>query len=282
MPRHQLTDAQWELVEDLFPTGNFKTGRRPRERREIVNAIFWILRTGAAWRDLPGEYGPWSTAWDFFDKWNKNGTFDAMLCRLRSLAIPHDAGPDELWCIDGTSIRAARCSAGGGKKDDPDEPADHALGRSKGGFGSKIHILCDADGHPLHFHLSPGQAHDSTMLDIVLEGADDRLQDEEGVVVAWPIKLAGDKGYRANWIDEYLLDELGIIPVIPSKANEDPDQRPVPFDKQAYRRRSIVEQLIGWLKESRRIVTRFEKTAINFGGMVKLAFVHRYFRICGL
>lgn len=119
MPRHQLTDAQWELVADLFPTSVRKSGRRPRDRRQVLNAIFWVLRTGAPWRDLPGEYCPWSTAWDFFDKWNKDGTFDEMLRRLRSISIPHDAGPAELWCIDGTSIRAARCAGGGGKKDRP-------------------------------------------------------------------------------------------------------------------------------------------------------------------
>jgi transposase len=167
----------------------------------------------------------------------------------------------------------------GGKKSDPDEPEDHALGRSRGGFGSKNHILCDSEGHPLHFHVSAGQVHDSTMLDTVLVGADAALHDEDGVPLAWPVKLGGDKGYRAAWIDEYVL-ELGIIPVIPSKENEDRDQRPVEFDKATYRRRSIVECLIGWLKESRRIATRFEKTAINFGGMIKLAFIHRYFRRC--
>lgn len=117
------------------------------------------------------------------------------------------------------------------------------------------------------------------MLDTVLVSADEALHDEDGVAMAWPLKVAGDKGYRAAWIDEYLL-ELGMIPVIPSKANEDRDARPVEFDKAAYRRRSIVECLIGWLKESRRIVTRFEKTATNFGAMVKLAFIHRYFRLC--
>ncbi|MCP4448291.1 MAG: transposase [Myxococcales bacterium] len=90
----------------MFPTGIFGTGRRPRNRREILNVIFWVLRTGAPWRDLPDEYGPWSTAWDFFDKWTKDGTFDAISCRLRTLAFRHDADPDELWCIDGTSIRA--------------------------------------------------------------------------------------------------------------------------------------------------------------------------------
>ncbi|MCP4443803.1 MAG: transposase, partial [Myxococcales bacterium] len=68
----------------------------------------------------------------------------------------------------------------------------------------------------------------------------------------------------------------------PSKTNEARDVRPVTFDKRSYHRRSTVECLIGWLKESRRIATRFEKTVINFGGMVKFAFIHRYFRILGL
>lgn len=116
MPRHRLTDEQWEVVSDLFPTYHFKTGRRPRDRRQILDAIFWVLRTGAPWRDVPIEYGPWSTVWDFFDKWNKDSTFDAMLQRLRTLVRPNADEPDELWCIDATSIRAARCAAGGGKK----------------------------------------------------------------------------------------------------------------------------------------------------------------------
>lgn len=167
----------------------------------------------------------------------------------------------------------------GGKKDDPNEPEDHALGRSRGGWGTKIHILCDDEGHPLHFHLTAGQVHDSCVLDTVLIGADETLHDEDGVVMAWPLALAGDKAFRADWIDEYLLT-LEISPVIPSKKDEDRDNRPVEFDRSAYRRRCIVECLIGWLKESRRIVTRFEKTAINFGGMVKLAFIHRYLRLC--
>lgn len=73
-----------------------------------------------------------------------------------------------------------------------------------------------------------------------------------------------------------------VEPVSPSKDNEKRELRPGEVDKAAYRSRNIVERLIGWLKESRRIVTRFEKTAINFGGMVKLAFIHRYLRLCAL
>ena len=164
------------------------------------------------------------------------------------------------------------------KKGDPEEPDDHALGRSRGGFTTKIHILCDGHGIPLHFHLTPGQAHDSTVLDSLLENADACLFDSVGEPVAWPVALGGDKGYRADWIDEYLLD-LGITPVIPSKENEDRDARPVEFDRELYRRRNIVERLIGWLKEARRIFSRFEKTAKNFAGMLKMGFIERYLRL---
>ena len=166
----------------------------------------------------------------------------------------------------------------GRKKGAPDEPEDHALGRSRGGFSTKIHLLCDGHGHPLHFHLTAGQAHESTAVIPLLAGADEQVTDGEGNPVAWPVALAGDKGYRADWIDEYLMG-LGIEPVIPSKENEDRSARPVEFDKVAYRRRSIVERLIGWLKECRRVFSRFEKTAKNFGGMIKMAFIQRYLRL---
>ena len=93
--------------------------------------------------------------------------------------------------------------------------------------------------------------------------------------------LAGDKGYRAEWIDETLL-ATGMTPVIPSKSNEDRDARAVEFDRQKYRDRNIIERLIGWLKECRRVLTRFDKKATNYGGFIKLAFIQRYFRIMGI
>lgn len=126
--------------------------------------------------------------------------------------------------------------------------------------------------------ITGGQAHDSTALDTLLMQADKHLLNEAGESVPWPEALAGDKGYRADWIDEYLL-ELEIRPVIPSKENQDRDARPVEFDREQYRQRNIIERLIGWLKESRRIFSRFEKTARNFIGMIKVAFIHRYLRL---
>ena len=143
---------------------------------------------------------------------------------------------------------------------------------------SKIHLLCDADGHPLTFRLTAGQAHESTALEDLLIDADEQLFDRDEQPIAWPVALAGDKGYRADWIDDYLLD-LGIKPVIPSKQNEHRDARAVAFDQHAYRNRNVIERLIGWLKECRRVFSRFEKTAKNFAGMIKMAFIQRYLKL---
>ncbi len=110
MARHRLTDEQWDAIADVFPSPA-ATGRPPCDRRNVVDGIFWIMRTGSPWRDLPEEFGRWGTVGDLFDKWNDDGTLDEILRRLRATDID-----EELWCIDGTIVRAARCATGGGKK----------------------------------------------------------------------------------------------------------------------------------------------------------------------
>jgi transposase len=115
MARLLLTDDEWVAIADMFPEPK-ATGRPPVDRRMVVNGIFWILRTGSPWRDLPEEFGAWKTAWRLFDEWNASGLWDAILKRLRASFIDVGAVSDELWCVDGTVVRAARCAAGGGKK----------------------------------------------------------------------------------------------------------------------------------------------------------------------
>lgn len=110
-----LTDDEWELIFDEFPKQK-KTGRPRRDPRQIVDAILWILRTGSPWRDLPEEFGAWQTAWRLFDQWNSDGTLDAVLRKLQSAFVDIGEMDSELWCVDGTIVRAARCSSGGGKK----------------------------------------------------------------------------------------------------------------------------------------------------------------------
>ena len=113
-------------------------------------------------------------------------------------------------------------------------------------------------------------------LDLLLEQADAQLGDGDGAPWAWPVALGGDRAYRADWIDQYLID-LGIQPVIPSRQTEHRDRRP-PFDAAKYRRRNVIERLIGWLKEARRIFARYEKTAKNYAGMITLAFIKQYLK----
>ena len=115
MVRHRLTDDEWECIRDVFPLPA-STGRPPTDRRKIVDGILWILRTGAPWRDLPADFGPWGTVWDLFDKWNADGTLDEILGRLRAAHVDVGEIDDELWCVDGSVVRAARCAGGGGKK----------------------------------------------------------------------------------------------------------------------------------------------------------------------
>ena len=115
MSRHCLTDGEWDLIAGLFPR-RARTGRPPVDRRKVVDGIVWILRTGAPWRDLPSEFGKWQTVYDLFDKWTASGLWDDIVARMRSACV--DAGDidDELWCIDGSIVRAARRAGGGGKK----------------------------------------------------------------------------------------------------------------------------------------------------------------------
>jgi transposase len=121
MARHQLSDEEWACIEDLFPPPA-ETGRPRKDRRLIVNAIFWIMRTGAPWRDLPAEYGPHQTVFYWFDRWTDDGTLDRILQRLRESHVQSGAIDRELWCIDGTIVRAARCAGGGAKKGIPMSP----------------------------------------------------------------------------------------------------------------------------------------------------------------
>ena len=162
----------------------------------------------------------------------------------------------------------------GEKKERDEEPNDHALGRSRGGWGTKIHMVVDGHGVPLAVLLSPGQTHDSKMFAPVFDA-------QESLVIRHlgePEALAADKAYGSKAIRE-MITEAGIEVVIPKKSNEAPDPT---FNKVLYRQRNVVERSFGWLKESRRIVTRFEKLAVSYLAMVNLAIILKYFRVLGI
>lgn len=116
MKRHEVTDDQWAVVGPLIPRKAARAGRRPRDPRMMLNGMLWILRTGAPWRDLPERLGPWQTVYDYFRCWRSAGVFDRILQALQ-IRLDREGKIDwDLWCVDGSNVRAARCAGGADKK----------------------------------------------------------------------------------------------------------------------------------------------------------------------
>jgi transposase len=268
--RHALSDEPYAIIEPLLPT-NDRPGHPWKGHHPVINGILWVLHTGAQWRDLPrATYGPWQTAYERLNRWSKDGTWGRL---LEALHVRLDAAGKidwDLFCIDGSSIRASRDAAGASPTDGPSsEPADHALGRSRGGFGTKIQLVCDGKGLPMAVTVTAGPRHESTQFEAVLGQV--RVPRPGGRPRRRPKKRAGDKGYSSRRIRRYLRRRK-IKAVIPTRK----DQKRLPgFEKATYRRRDVVERCIGWLKERRRLATRFEKLAEDFLAMVKLAMLER-------
>jgi transposase len=151
--------------------------------------------------------------------------------------------------IDGSNIRAHQHAAGavGGQE-------HQALGRSRGGFGTKIHAKVDAFGMPLGFVLTGGEAHEINSA-AELVGAD--ISD----------CLIADRAYDSKKFREF-LSERGTESIIPSKINR---LIPIPHDKHIYKERNFVERFFSRIKQFRRIATRYDKLAVTFMGTVIMA-----------
>ena len=171
-----------------------------------------------------------------------------------------------LHFLDSTVVRAHQHAAGARKAGREPEFEDEALGRSRGGFSTKIHVRSEGRGKPVTFTVTGGQVHDSQPV---------RLLINRGAIRRWrrgrprlrPAKVAGDKAYSSRNIRR-ALRQRGIVPVIPTKNNE---RRQPNFDREAYRKRNLVERMINRLKQFRRIATRYEKRASNYLGMICVA-----------
>ena len=131
-------------------------------------------------------------------------------------------------------------------------------------------MVCDGRGTPLAVEVSAGQAHDSRFFLPVFEAT--RLPRTRHRARYRPDKLAGDKGYNVEWIRQWLRRHR-IEPVIPRRVPENAPQET--FDKEAYRGRNVVERCIGWLKECRRVFSRFDKLAISYLAFLKVAILQR-------
>lgn len=241
--RHEISNEQWNAIKDHLPGKKGDPGATAKDNRLFIDAVFWIAKTGAPWRDLPERFGPWNSVFQRFNRWCKNGVFTKIMELLKD--------PDvEILMMDSTVIRAHQHAAGAKGSNAEAE----ALGRSRGGFSTKIHLSCNGVGEPLKIILTPGQNHDVKQGRPLLEGSD-------------PKKVLADKGYDSDELVAAIKAQ-GAEAVIPPRSNR---VEPRAYDKETYKQRNIVERMINVLKQCRRVATRYEKTARNFLGMVAFA-----------
>lgn len=280
--RYELHARQWQRIQRFFPDLRHHGGRgHPwKPHRRLVNGILWRLHTGAPWRDVPSRYGPWETVYSRFNRWRRDGTWAKILTVLLDHLERHGRLGHDLWCVDATIIRASR-AAGGAKKhaERPPllggleiaqwhEPAEHALGYSRGGFGTKVHLLIESHGIPVAIFVTPGQRHECKAFASLMEHL--LLRRHRGRPY-WPRRLAGDKGYSYPEVRSW-LQQHRIQAVIPTRKDQPRDHR---FKKRTYRRRNLIERVIGWFKECRALGTRYEKLAVNYVALWMVAMIEK-------
>lgn len=242
--RHTFTDEQWERIFPLLPPCK---GRPGGSQRIFFNALLWMARTGAAWRDLPERLGKWNVVYQRYAYWCDKGHFERLFQGVQQ--------PDmEEVMVDSTCCKAHQASAGARKTSGP-----QAIGITRGGLNTKIHALCDALGNPLRFLLTPGQSHDSKAVPELLNGFKAQA-------------LLADKAYDSDKIIQ-IAQEQGMQVIIPSKANRKIQR---PLDKERYKARHLVENLFQRMKVFRRVASRFDKLDTRYLGFVHIAGIMKW------
>ena len=121
MRRYELTDEQFDAIADLMPA-NHQRGGQWNDHRLTLNGMLWVLHTGSPWREMPERYGTWKSVYDRFNRWRKDGMFDRILQQLHYRLDQRGRIDWDVWCVDGTNVRASRSAAGAGQKTSPRNP----------------------------------------------------------------------------------------------------------------------------------------------------------------
>lgn len=246
-----MTDAQWELLEDLFPEA--KTGR-PREVSipDVVDAIFYVNRTGVQWRYLPHDYPRWDVVYSYFRKWGKDGTWDKVQRVLRE-GVRQTAGREaipSLACVDSQSVKGTECGG------------DHGIDGHKKINGVKRHILVDTMGLLLAVVVTAASVTDAKAAREVFQRAT-----AEGLPRL--SKVLGDHVYGNEGLPEWTADNTTFRLEI---TVQDPTpQEPGKKKFKVIKWRWVVERTFAWLGRYRRNSRDYEKLSQTSESMLMIS-----------
>jgi len=234
MKKHYINEVAWSKIYMFLHFLRDIRVKNESKAKKFVEAIYWMSKTGAQWRELDSFYGKWNSIYKRFNAWSKKYVWENLL----QFCIKN---PDlECIMIDVTIVRAHACATGYGNQD------KEGLERSKGGLTSKFHAKIDALGNSLKFIIISGQRNDCTqaaLLESVYES-----------------EVMADKAYDSNDIHKQVADQ-NCNAVIPPRKNR---IEQYDYDEFFYKERHVVECFFGKIKYFRRVFSRFDKSARNF------------------
>ncbi len=245
----KMDEDDWAHTLAVFRACLPRRGRKAEDDRRFLEALHFFTVENVRWRALPERFGHWNSVWKRFDRLSKAGVFEAFFDTLASMSST--AHLIQMFELDD---RARSCVGGRRKRGQEGQ----ALGRSRGGFTTKIHAKSDASDDIIAFDLTGGEAFDGRHFETLLDIGPD-LQ---------PRAVLCDKGY-ASKANRSAARARGIAPVIPHKVNE--KNKPAFFARTLYKARARIEQGVGRLKRFKRVALRCEKTARNFRSIVSFA-----------
>ncbi len=246
----RIREKYWGKIQKFFPEENIPKGRRGRKpvpAREVLEAVLWLLHTGAPWRFLPPEYPNYKTVHRRYQAWCRAGVYPKIMERLVAELQECGQYDGSEGFIDGMFLPAK----GGGLE----------IGRTKRGKGMRIMAIVEKHGLPYSISVHAANHHEVKLVQLNLPF---RMVEEK------PKNLIGDKAYDSDALDEDMR-EKGINMIAPHRKNR---KRPRTQDGRRlrrYQRRWMVERFFAWIQWQRRILIRWEFHPENFLGFVQLA-----------
>ncbi len=247
-----LSDAEWVLLEPLIPppeSGGPKGGRPAVPRRDVVDAISYVIRSGCSWRQLPADFAPWQTVYQYFAKWSTDGTINRIHETLRTrvrVAQGRDPEPTA-GIIDAQSVRGA----------DTVGAADRGYDAAKKTNGRKRHIIVDTIG---------------LLMTVLVTAAS--VQDRDGGRTLTKTTAAAHRGLRLIWADggyrgRFVAWAKAKLSIVIEIVHKDPGQSTF----EVLPRRWVVERTFGWIIKCRRLAADYERRTEHAEAMVTWAMI---------